>query len=86
MEIKNIAQAGTVESNDIFIRVSPFDKLEIQLESTVLLQYEEDILNVIKNTLKELNITSGLIEASDKGALDYTIKSRVKTAVLRSEK
>ncbi|MGD2250093.1 MAG: citrate lyase acyl carrier protein [Candidatus Methanofastidiosia archaeon] len=81
MEIKTSSQAGTDESCDILIQVSPSNTLNITVESRVEKLYGDTIRSVIQSTLKDLNITTGTITAKDNGALDYTIRARVKAAV-----
>ncbi|MDO5725268.1 MAG: citrate lyase acyl carrier protein [Tissierellia bacterium] len=83
MKIAKIARAGSAESNDILIMISPADTIEIELDSVVKKQYGDDILRVIKETLKDLDVEGAKIVAEDKGALDFTIRARVKAAVLR---
>ena len=92
MELKN-AMAGTLESGDILIQIAPsdVDGLHIELDSTVayqfgeqIYQFGEQIKNVIINTLKELGINNANVKATDKGALDCTIKARVTAAAVRS--
>ena len=79
-----MASAGSVESNDILVMLSPGDgQIDIELESVVEQQYGEDIKKVITDTLKELNVNDVKLIAKDKGALDFTIKARVKTAIKR---
>ena len=75
--------AGSLESSDCLITISDSNNLNIQIESVVFKQFGDDILEVIKNTLKEHNIEKIDILCQDKGALDYTIKSRLETAILR---
>ena len=85
MELKN-AMAGTLESGDILIQIAPsdVDGLHIELDSTVAYQFGEQIKKVIINTLTELGITKANVKATDKGALDCTIKARVTAAAVRS--
>lgn len=87
MEIKKVAKAGTLESNDIYIMLMPKDGegIELELESIVMKQFGDQIERTILETLKELGVTSVLVKAQDKGALDYTIKARVETAVKRAQ-
>ncbi len=80
-----IGVAGTVESNDCLITVEESDKLEIIIESIVMEFFGEQIKKVIVDTLKELQIKTMKITCNDKGALDYTIKSRLVTAIKRME-
>ena len=79
------AQAGSVESNDVLITVSESDTLEISITSIVSAFFYDQIYMVIKSTLQELNINKIKVEAIDKGALDYTIKARLITAIERME-
>jgi citrate lyase subunit gamma (acyl carrier protein) len=85
MRIQNPSCAGAMESNDILIMLHPsVDGVQIQLESRVKKQFGRRIESVIRTTLAEVGVTGTLVIAQDKGALDYTIKSRVITAVNRS--
>lgn len=85
MKIVKPAKAGTMESNDIYIMVYPNEKgNEIQLDSIVLKQFGKQIEKTIMDTLKELEVENALVVAKDRGALDYTIKARVETAIKRA--
>ena len=75
--------AGSLESSDCLITISDSNKLEIVIESVVFAQFGEQIKEVLLNTLKENNITNLHVVCLDKGALDYTIKSRLETALKR---
>ena len=75
--------AGSLESSDCLITISNSDTLNIVIESVVFKQFGDDILEVIKNTLKQHKIEQLDVLCQDKGALDYTIKSRLETAILR---
>ena len=77
------ASAGTYESSDCNITVQTNDTVEITIESIVFEQFGDQIKEVITNTLKENNITKIKIDCFDKGALDYTVKSRLETALKR---
>jgi len=80
------ASAGTVESNDCLIIVNPSDIISIDLESIVYLQFKDQIEKVILDTLKEKGYSNIHVFCQDKGALDYTIKARLLTALERLEK
>lgn len=77
--------AGSLESNDALIIVEENNSLEINIASIVYEFYGEDILRVVKNTLQELGITALKVDVTDKGALDYTIRARLITAIKRME-
>ena len=85
MKITKSSKAGTLESNDILIMVTPNDKgNKLEFESIVKLQFGEHIEKLILNKLKEMQVENAYIKAQDKGALDYTIISRVETAIKRA--
>lgn len=85
MELKVVAKAGTLESNDIQIIIDPDnDGLDIELNSVVMAQFGDEIEKVIKETLKSLEVENAKVFANDKGAIDPVIVSRVQTAVYRS--
>lgn len=77
------AKAGTYESCDCRITVTPNHKRIIELESIVFDQFKDDIYHVINTVLDEHKLNNIKIECLDKGALDYTIKSRLITALKR---
>ena len=85
MEVKN-ASAGTMESGDILIQIFPSDAegVQISLDSTVAYQFGDQIKTVITETLQDLGIDHVAVKATDKGALDCTIRARVTAAAVRA--
>lgn len=81
--MKTFATAGTFESNDCMVTVKFSDKLIIEIESVVFEQFGSQIIKVAQETLKEMKIESLHVFIKDKGALDYTIIARIKTACKR---
>ena len=57
---------------------------QIDISSTVMLQFENDIKNTINQVLDNMEIQDVHLIAKDKGALTPTIKARVEAAVKRS--
>lgn len=84
MQINKPSRAGSLESNDILVMLYPHDSREINIDSVVKMQFGDRILEVINETLDELDIKNVKVDVQDKGALDFTIKARVKCAVQRS--
>lgn len=80
------SQAGTLESGDILIQLSPATEkgLTVNLSSTVGARFSRQIREVIQTTLTELGITDAIVDATDKGALDCTIRARVTAAAVRA--
>ncbi|MFB0971624.1 MAG: citrate lyase acyl carrier protein [Tissierellia bacterium] len=85
-EIVRPARAGSVESNDLLVIISPADELSIDISSEVSLQYGDDIKRVIEETVKKFGVEKAQIKIEDKGALDFTIRARVEAAILRGSK
>ena len=83
MEIKN-AVAGTLESGDIMIQIAPGDGLQVELQSSVAAQFGRQIKALITETLTGLGIDNAYVKATDKGALDCTIRARVTAAAVRA--
>lgn len=77
--------AGSVESNDVLITVQSADELIIEITSIVDAFFHDQIEKVIIDTLKENKINKVKVICQDKGALDYTIKARLVTALARME-
>ena len=80
------SQAGTLESNDIFIRMSQAPEGEegsISIESIVMKQFGEDILKTITQCLQESGLTGVNVRANDRGALKCTIMARMEAAAMR---
>lgn len=86
MKISKTAKAGTLESNDIFIMVSPAEGegVTLELQSIVLAQFGRQIRETILKTVAARGVTQVSILARDRGALDYTIEARVETALDRA--
>ena len=85
MELKDNF-TDTQESGDILIQIAPTEKdaLEIDLDSTVAYQFGAQIKKVIAETLHERGIDKAHVKATDKGALDCTIRARVTAAAVRA--
>lgn len=85
MELKHPAVAGTLESSDIEVHVAPNpDGVVIELKSTVMAQFGQQIRTVINETLERLAVEHVTVIAEDYGALDCTVRSRVETAIFRA--
>jgi citrate lyase subunit gamma (acyl carrier protein) len=55
------------------------------LNSVVYAQFGKEIEEVIMETLRELGVEDADVRASDRGAVDCTIRARVETAVCRGK-
>lgn len=83
-EITKKSRAGSLESNDLIVEIEPATELIIEIKSVVEDLFYDKIEAVVKNVLEEMNVKSGKVRIDDRGALDFTISARVKTAVKRA--
>lgn len=79
-------QAGSKESNDCLITIKKSDKTKIKIDSIVGHLFHDQILRAVKETLATENIDKVEVLVEDKGALDYTIRARLKVAIKRMMK
>ena len=88
MKIIKEASAGTVTKNDALITISPRaeDGIEVELKSIVKAQFGDQLVAAATGMAREMGVTSALIRIEDKGALDYVIRARTETALLRAAK
>jgi citrate lyase subunit gamma (acyl carrier protein) len=86
MRITKTGISGTMESSDIMVTLEPNQEggIKSELSSLVEKQFGHQIRHVIMETLNELGVKDTKVIAVDKGALDCTIKARVKTAAYRA--
>ena len=85
--INKIGMAGTVESNDVMITISPGlanGGIIINLQSPVKKQYGKKIEAAVLEVLTRRELQDVVVEVNDRGALDCTIYARVDTAIDRA--
>ncbi len=86
MEIIKPATAGTMESSDVYIEITPSSEgISIQLESVVKAQFGDSICASVQEVLEENGVKSATVRIVDRGALDCVIRARVETAVMRGK-
>jgi len=78
-----IGIAGTLESNDTMITIKENSAFKIDIHSIVDLFFHDQIDKVIKDTLNEFKLDKVEVTCNDMGALDYTIRARLITAIER---
>ncbi len=80
-----IGIAGSLESNDCLVTIKESDAFSIKVQSIVDVFYHDQIVDLIKTVLEDVNIINVDVTVIDKGALNYTIKARLLTALHRME-
>ncbi len=83
MKLIKPSKAGSLESNDILIQLYPAEERTIELDSPVIQQFGAEITAVINDTLDELGAGPVRVIAKDRGALNFAIRARVKSALER---
>jgi citrate lyase subunit gamma (acyl carrier protein) len=78
--------AGTLESSDVLVTVSPPVEpgVTIELESIVKKQFGNRIIAVVNEVLEGLGIKDVHVSLQDKGALDCTVRARLEAAAYRA--
>ena len=86
MEVMATGVAGTLESGDILVEIKASGRpgITVELDSTVKTLYGKQIEQVIRETVSALGVDGVQITASDKGALDCTVRARTATALCRA--
>lgn len=86
MEILKSASAGTIESSDAYVEISPGNgALDIEIESVVKAQFGEEIASAVRDVLSENGVENAQVRVVDRGALECVIRARVETAILRGK-
>lgn len=88
MNILRVSEAGSSEPGDIFVSVRPAEekgiRMNLQSKKVILKQFGPQMEQVIRDTVLQHGIENIQLEAKDNGALDYTIRARVATAINRA--
>lgn len=86
MRIVKSAVAGTLESSDCLVAITPTDTegVSFEIDSVVFNQYGDAIRKVAEDTAKGLGVTGASFRIQDRGAFDCVIAARVETAVMRA--
>ena len=85
MDILKNASAGTMESSDAYVEVTPGTGVQIHLESVVAQQFGEAIRSAVREVLAEQKIENANVRIVDRGALECVMRARVETAILRGK-
>lgn len=86
MVLKKTAVAGTLESSDVMVTVTPNPGrgVEIELESEVKAAFGAAIEAVARRELELAGVEDAHLLLRDKGALDCVISARVRCALYRA--
>lgn len=85
--INNTVMVGSLESGDAQIVISPpaDDAVEIELNSSVKVQFGASILATVHAVLAEWKVAAAHVVVNDKGAVDAVIRARTEAALARAQ-
>lgn len=86
MNICTSATAGSLESSDVLITISPKSEpgIDLNIESIVMKQFGARIRTVTEEIVAKLNLDRAIIHVQDRGALECTLRARLETVIGRS--
>jgi len=84
-EIVKLASAGTMESSDAYVEISPSADVKVEIESVVKGQFGDVIESVVREVLRDCGVTGARVCVVDRGALECVLRARVETAVCRGK-
>ena len=78
------ATAGTLESSDAFVELTPYDGgVMLEIESVVFRQFGQDIRETAESVLRAFDVRNARVFIQDSGALDCVLRARLETAIRR---
>ena len=83
------AQAGSGAKSDILVMIEPANPgsgIHIELHSPVELEFGRQIRQTLQAVLQENGVVDAVVKAEDKGAMDFTVRARMETAIRRALK
>lgn len=85
MKIIHESVAGTLESSDAMVYVTPGSGgIELEIHSSVGQQFFAQIEDTVRTVLRNMGVDDVLLRLEDKGALDCVLQARIKAALLRA--
>lgn len=86
MMIIRTASAGTLESSDCQVTVSPSETTELEYSGANSVIFAKRTRNLVDEVLGENNVGHAKITIHDQGAIEITIRARLETALKRASK
>ncbi len=84
MRIVRTASAGTLESSDCQVTVSPAETTELEYGGANSAIFANRTKRLVDEVLKEHNIGGVKVSIHDQGAIEITIRARLETALERA--
>ena len=81
ISIGRYSDSNKPEKSDVIVNIKPSDKMNVEIRSPVLKLFKTSLYKLVNDILKDYQIGPCSISIDDNGALDFTIKARVRAAV-----
>ena len=86
MQLLHTARAGTLESSDCVVTVSPSDSFVLEYNGANSVIFAKRTEELVRGVLKKTGAENAKITIQDQGAIEITIKARLETALARASK
>ena len=86
MKLLHTASAGTLESSDCVVTVSPGETLELDYRGANSVIFAKRTEALVREILGKHFVSGANVVIQDQGAIEITIKARLETALLRAAK
>lgn len=86
MKATKSVTAGSLESSDVLVTISPATKagIEYRIDSIVIKQFGARIRGVTEEVVAAAGLDSASVLVQDRGALECTLRARLETAIARA--
>lgn len=86
MKLLHTASAGTLESSDCVVTVSPSETFALDYRGANSVIFAQRTETLVREILDKHSIAAAGVVIQDQGAIEITIKARLETALLRAAK
>ena len=86
MELLHTASAGTLESSDCVVTVSPCERFELDYRGANSVIFAKRTEGLVREMLDKHSVSGASVVIQDQGAIEITINARLETALLRAAK
>ncbi len=84
LKLIRTASAGTLESSDCLVTVSPSETLELEYKGANSVVFAERTRQLVETVADQYSLKGAKILIQDQGALEITMRARLETAVMRA--
>ncbi|MGC9308069.1 MAG: citrate lyase subunit gamma [Thermoplasmatota archaeon] len=86
-EIKREVTVGTDNKEDVVLTLSPVQEgsgISIEVSGKGARQFGDEIKAAVRAALQDMNVSDAAVQVQDNWAYDFTVRARIKAAVLKA--